>query len=365
MMPNSEPPENPRTRNPRTRPQPTSGPRARRNSKTEPGKAGGAMRIAKAMAQAGLCSRREAERWLADGRVTVNGAAVTSPALDVKSTDRIVVDGKPLPQPEPTRLWRYHKPKGLVTTHRDPQGRDTVFDNLPDDLPRVISIGRLDLNTEGLLLLTTDGELARHLELPATGWLRRYRVRAHGSITQSKLDTLEAGCEIDGIRYGPIEAKLESQKGANCWIAIGLREGKNREVRNVLASLGLTVNRLIRVSYGPFQLLDLKPGEAEQVKRKVLREQLGPTLAERFGLDAATILEEERAAQAAQVAGRGTRGPGKGSSSGSSRGANQSAASTSDTAKPKRSPGRKRPPRPYTEKTAQPRRPRPPSRGRT
>ena len=242
------------------------------------------MRIAKAMAQAGLCSRRDAERWIEAGRVSVNGKIITSPALDVGSQDTVVVDGNALPEREPTRLWRYHKPRGLVTTHRDPQGRDTVFDNLPADLPRVISIGRLDYNTEGLLLLTTDGALARHLELPATGWLRRYRVRAHGNISQTKLDTLKGGCEIEGTRYGPIEASLESQKGANCWIAIALREGKNREVRNVLGSLGLTVNRLIRVSFGPFQLLDLKPGDADQVKRRILVDQLGPALVEQFNL---------------------------------------------------------------------------------
>lgn len=257
-------------------------------------KASGRMRIAKAVAQAGLCSRRDAERWIAEGRIRVNGQTIASPALDVGPTDRITVDSKPLPERQAPAMWRYHKPRGLVTTHRDPQGRETVFDNLPDDLPRVISIGRLDVNTEGLLLLTTDGELARHLELPATGWLRRYRVRAHGNISQEQLDALKDGIEIDGIRYGPIEAVLESRKGANCWIAIGLREGKNREVRNVLASLGLTVNRLIRVSYGPFQLLDLKPGTAEPVKRRVLREQLGPTLAKEFNLDAASVLEADR-----------------------------------------------------------------------
>jgi 23S rRNA pseudouridine2605 synthase len=252
-------------------------------------------RIAKAMAQAGLCSRRDAERWIVAGRVAVNGKTIHSPALNIGPDDKVVVDGKPLAEPELTRLWRYHKPRGLVTTHRDPQGRPTVFDNLPADLPRVISVGRLDTNTEGLLLLTTDGELARHLELPTTGWLRRYRVRAHGRITQAKLDRLKDGLEIDGIRYGSIEATLESTKGANCWIAIGLREGKNREVRNVLASLGLTVNRLIRVSYGPFQLLDLKPGEVEQVKRRVLLDQLGQATAKRFNLGAAAALKARQA----------------------------------------------------------------------
>ena len=244
------------------------------------------MRIAKALARAGLCSRRDAERWIEQGRVSVNGKVLASPALDVSPTDRIVVDGNPLPEPEPPRLWRYHKPKGLVTTHADPQGRPTVFDALPEHLPRVVSIGRLDFNTEGLLLLTNDGALARHLELPATGWMRRYRVRAHGTITQAALDKLKGGVELAGIRYGPIEAALDTTKshGTNVWITIGLREGKNREVRKILESLGLVVNRLIRVSFGPFQLLDIKPGEVEHVKRSVLREQLGRQAASDLGI---------------------------------------------------------------------------------
>ncbi len=249
------------------------------------------------MAQAGLCSRRDAERWIAEGRVHINGEKLTSPARDVGPDDKVIVDGAPLPLREPTRVWRYHKPRGLMTTHRDPQGRDTVFDHLPPDLPRVISIGRLDTNTEGLLLLTTDGELARHLELPATGWLRRYRVRAHGRVSQTQLDTLNNGITIDGIRYGAIEATLDSQTGTNCWITMGLREGKNREVRNVLAGLGLTVNRLIRVSYGPFQLLDLKPGTVEPVKRRVLADQLGAKLTEQFNLN-----DEVKAAATARAA---------------------------------------------------------------
>lgn len=250
--------------------------------------AGGApleeMRIAKALARAGLCSRREAEAWIAEGRVSVNGKAITSPALNVGPRDRIVVDGEPLPVAEPARLWRYHKPRGLVTTHKDPEGRPTVFETLPKDIPRVISIGRLDFNTEGLLLLTNDGELARHLELPATGWLRRYRVRAFGEVTQEKLDALKDGVEVEGVRYGPIEATLDQKQGSNVWLTIGLREGKNREVRNILASLGLTVNRLIRISFGPFQLLDLEQGKVESVKRRVLADQLGPELSERFNL---------------------------------------------------------------------------------
>ena len=242
------------------------------------------MRIAKALARAGLCSRREAERWIGDGRVSVNGEVLKSPARDVGGNDRILVDGKELPSPEPPRLWRYHKPRGLVTTHADPQGRKTVFDSLPPHMPRVISIGRLDFNTEGLLLLTNDGALARHLELPATGWLRRYRVRAHGAIAQAALDGLKNGIEISGTRYGPIEATLDKVQGTNVWLTIGLREGKNREVRTVLERLGLTVNRLIRISFGPFQLLDMEPGTVEPVKRHVLIDQLGPKVASDLGL---------------------------------------------------------------------------------
>ncbi len=241
-------------------------------------------RIAKVMARAGLCSRREAERWIEDGRVRVNGKKLKSPAFDVGLRDDVTVDGEPLPNREPVRIWRYHKPKGLVTTHRDPQGRATVFDNLPASLPRVISVGRLDYNTEGLLLLTNDGDLARHLELPATGWLRRYRVRAHGRITAEQLKPLADGMTIDGTRYGPIEATLDQSGASNHWLTLGLREGKNREVRRVLGALGLDVNRLIRISFGPFQLLDLKPGTTDLVRRKVLADQLGPQLADRFQL---------------------------------------------------------------------------------
>ena len=244
------------------------------------------MRIAKAMARSGLCSRRDAERWIADGRVAVNGKLLTTPAVEVGPADRIVVDGAPLPAAEPAQLWRYYKPRGLVTTHADPEGRPTVFDALPADLPRVVSIGRLDFNTEGLLLLTNDGALARHLELPTTGWLRRYRVRAHGRVSQSDLDALKDGVTIEGVRYGGIEATLDSVQAGNMWLTIGLREGKNREVRRILGSLALEVNRLIRVSYGPFQLMDLTPGMVEPVKRRVLADQLGPD-AEGFGLTGA------------------------------------------------------------------------------
>nr|PZN87734.1 MAG: rRNA pseudouridine synthase [Pseudomonadota bacterium] len=250
------------------------------------------MRIAKAIARAGLCSRREAERWIAEGRVTVNGEVLKSPARDVGPDDVVLVDGKPLPAFEPVQLWRYYKPRGLVTTHRDPDGRPTVFENLPEGMPRVISVGRLDFNSEGLLLLTTDGALARHLELPSTGWLRRYRVRAFGKVTQAELDKLKDGIEVEGTRYGSIEATLDRVKGSNVWLTVALREGKNREVRKVLKALGLQVNRLIRVSYGPFQLHDLKPGEVEPVRRRVLIEQLGPRTAKLLGLNDA---EEEKA----------------------------------------------------------------------
>jgi 23S rRNA pseudouridine2605 synthase len=242
------------------------------------------MRIAKALARAGLCSRREAERWIAQGRVSVNGETLISPARDVAAGDQIFVDGILLPPPGPPRLWRYHKPRGLVTTHRDPEGRPTVFDALPAGLPRVISVGRLDFNTEGLLLLSNNGALARHLELPATGWLRRYRVRAHGGVTQAALDALKGGIELAGMRYGPIEAVLERTQGSNVWLAIGLREGKHREVRTVLEHLGLTVNRLIRVAFGPFQLADLTSGAVAPIKERVLIEQLGSRTAVRLGL---------------------------------------------------------------------------------
>ena len=242
-------------------------------------------RIAKVVSRAGLASRRDAEEWIVQGRVTVNGRVINSPALDVTANDVITVDGKPLPPRERTRLFMFHKPRGLMTTHADPEGRPTVFDNLPEGLPRLISIGRLDFNTEGLLLLTNDGGLARALELPDTGWLRRYRVRAHGEVTQAQLDELKKGVEVDGVKYGPIDATLERDQGANVWLVFAIREGKNREVRNVMAHLGLEVNRLIRVSYGPFQLAELAEGEVEEVKTRVLREQLGEKIAALAGAD--------------------------------------------------------------------------------
>ena len=242
------------------------------------------MRIAKAMAHAGLCSRRDAERWIGEGRVAFKGTVLNTPAHVVSPTDKITVDGKPLPKAEAPRLWRYNKPKGLVTSHKDPQGRKTVFEALPSELPRVVSVGRLDLNTEGLLLLTTDGELARHLELPSTGWLRRYRVRAHGRVGQTDLDRLAKGITIDGVHYGPVEAKIDRKQGSNVWLTLGLREGKNREVKRLAESLGLTVNRLIRISFGPFALGDLPVGEVSEIKSRVLMDQLGGKLTAELGL---------------------------------------------------------------------------------
>ena len=257
----------------------------------KPKKAG--ERIAKVVSRAGLASRRDAEEWIVQGRVSVNGRVINSPALDVTTRDVITVDGKPLPERERTRLFMFHKPRGLMTTHADPEGRPTVFDNLPEGLPRLISIGRLDFNTEGLLLLTNDGGLARVLELPDTGWLRRYRVRAHGEVTQDQLDALKKGVEVDGVKYGSIDAVLERDQGANVWLVFAIREGKNREVRNVMAHLGLEVNRLIRVSYGPFQLGELAEGQVEEVKTRVLREQLGEKVAALAGAEFARPMQDE------------------------------------------------------------------------
>src|SRR5579871_929727 len=242
-------------------------------------------RIAKVMARAGVCSRREAEAWIAGGRVSVNGEVLTSPAFNVSDADDVRVDGKRLGAAERTRLFLFHKPRGFVTTARDPEGRPTVFSALPPGLPRVVAVGRLDINTEGLLLLTNDGGLARVLELPSTGWLRRYRVRAHGVIDQATLDALSGGITIDGVDYLGIEAKLDRQQGSNAWITLGLREGKNREIKKVLEHLGLAVNRLIRVSFGPFELGDLAEGEAAEVRTRVLRDQLGAKLAKEAQAD--------------------------------------------------------------------------------
>jgi 23S rRNA pseudouridine2605 synthase len=238
-------------------------------------------RVAKALARAGVASRRDVERLIEAGRVALNGQLLTTPAVKVAAGDVLTVDGNVVSDAEPTRLWRYHKPVGLVTTHKDPQDRPTVFQALPEGLPRVISIGRLDINSEGLLLLTNDGALARALELPSAGWMRRYRVRARGRTDQAALDVLTAGVTVEGVRYGPIEARLDKVKHnadgtspANVWITVTLAEGKNREVRRVLESLGLKVNRLIRLAYGPFQLGVLGQGQVEEVGPRVIREQL-------------------------------------------------------------------------------------------
>ncbi len=259
-------------------------------------------RIAKVIARAGLASRREAEAWIAAGRVSVNGSAISSPARNVTAADAVAVDGKPLPVRERTRLFLHHKPRGRVTSHADPGGRPTVFAALPKGLPRLISVGRLDLDTEGLLLLTNDGGLARALELPATGWLRRYRVRARGRVEQAALDRLRRGVTIDGMRYGPIEATVDRVQGGNVWLTVAIREGKNREVKNVLGHLGLAVNRLIRVSFGPFRLGELPPGAIEEVRTRALRDQLGERLAALAGADfAAPRIEREAEATASEA----------------------------------------------------------------
>ncbi|SFS02696.1 pseudouridine synthase [Yoonia litorea] len=234
-------------------------------------------RIAKVLSRAGVASRREAERMIEAGRVSVNGKVITSPALNVTSADKIVVDGKQVGEPDPPRLWLYHKPAGLVTTERDEKDRDTVFASLPEDMPRVMSVGRLDLNSEGLLLLTNDGEIKRKLELPSTGWLRRYRVRINGAVSEEKLDVLRNGIEVEGIKYQPMTVTFDRQQGANAWLTVALREGKNREIRRAMQAIGVTVNRLIRVSYGPFQLGDLKAGQVEELRGRVVRDQLGLT----------------------------------------------------------------------------------------
>ena len=235
-------------------------------------------RIAKVMARAGVCSRRDAERLIGEGRVSLNGKRLSSAAVNVTAKDQVRVDGKPLPHKEEPRLWRYHKPEGLVVSHKDPEGRDTVFDKLREQLPRVVSIGRLDINTEGLLLLTNDGELARLLELPAAGWIRRYRVRAYGKVDDAMLARLDMGIEYEGVRYGPVEARIDKMQGDNCWLTFAIREGKNREVKKVCEYLGLKVNRLIRTSFGPFVLGELPRGGIAEVPPKVLREQLGAKL---------------------------------------------------------------------------------------
>ncbi len=280
-----------------------------RDSKPGPApKAHEGERIAKAMARAGACSRRDAEEWIAGGRVAVNGKVLSSPAFNVTASDRITIDGKPLAARERTRLFLFHKPRGYVTTDHDPEGRETIFDYLAQrhpELPRLMTVGRLDINTEGLLMLTNDGGLARTLELPQTGWLRRYRVRAHGSTDQAALDTLAKGVHVEGVDYAPIEAKLDRVQGANSWLTLSLREGKNREVRRVLGSLGLDVNRLIRVSYGPFQLGEIAEGAVEEVKTRVLREQLGPSLIAQSAADFDAPAKERETPERSAPRGRG------------------------------------------------------------
>lgn len=263
----------------RTAAKPTAKPTTKGSVKTrETGggtAAAGGERIAKVLARAGLASRREAERMIAAGRVSVNGAKIDSPALNVQPGDRVALDGTAIEAAGPVRLWLYHKPAGLVTTERDEKGRPTVFASLPSDLPRVISVGRLDLNSEGLLLLTNDGGIKRALELPATGWLRKYRVRVNGTPDDAALAPLREGLRIEGERFQPMTVVLDRQQGANAWLTVALREGRNREIRRAMEAVGLKVNRLIRISYGPFSLKDLKPGAVEEVKPRVLRDQLG------------------------------------------------------------------------------------------
>ncbi len=233
------------------------------------------MRLAKMIARSGVCSRREADEIIKQGRVTVNGETVDSPAFNVDGNDKILLDGEKLPQVQVTRLWLYHKPVGLVTSHKDEKNRPTVFNNLPVNLPRVISVGRLDLNSEGLLLLTNNGELSRQLEMPSNGWVRRYKVRVFGNVNPNKLQSLQQGIVVDGVEYGSIKVDIEAKNGANTWLLVTLKEGKNREIRKVMKHLGLDVSRLIRLSYGPFQLGSLRKGEVKEISQKVLREQLG------------------------------------------------------------------------------------------
>lgn len=268
-------------------------------------------RIAKWLSRAGVASRREAERLIAEGRVRLNGRVVDTPATFIRPGDAVAVDGKPVPPPERTRLFRYHKPPGLVTTHRDPLGRPTVFEKLPPGLPRLISVGRLDLTSEGLLLLTNDGALARRLEHPSQGWARRYRVRVHGPVDEAALAALKQGITIAGVEYGPIEAGLDARTGSNAWLTVVLREGKNREIRRVMEHLGLQVTRLIRVAYGPFKLGDLPRGAVEEVNAKQLRELAGVPVPPRIkrGVELAAEAAAARAAEAAAASPAAPRRP--------------------------------------------------------
>ena len=237
--------------------------------------AAGGERIAKRLSRAGLCSRREAERWIEAGRVAVDGSPISTPATLVGPDSRITVDGRAVAAPDRVRLWRYHKPRGLICTSRDPQGRETIFDRLPDTLPRVMTVGRLDLNSEGLLLLTNDGDIARRLELPSNGWLRRYRVRVHGRVEADRLARLADGVTVDGVKYGPVTARLDHVQRSNAWLTVALREGRNREIRHIMEHLNLPVTRLIRTAFGPFQLGNLRDGAVDEVPLKVINEQLG------------------------------------------------------------------------------------------
>ena len=261
-------------------------------------------RIAKVIARAGVASRREAERLIAAGRVKVNGQRIDRAALNVTEADRVEVDGRLLGAPEPPRLWLYHKPTGLVTTTRDEQGRPTIFDDLPEELPRVMSVGRLDLNSEGLLLLTNDGTVKRKLELPETGWVRKYRVRVKGRPQDADFEPLRKGLDLDGERFQPMQVALDRQQGANAWVTVAIREGKNREIRRAMEAVGLSVNRLIRVSYGPFQLGQLKRGAVEEIRPRVLRDQLG--LAQTPGSQAGGAGAHTEAKTQAKTGARGT-----------------------------------------------------------
>ena len=240
------------------------------NSKVNPGD-----RIAKILSRRGICSRREAEKLILQGKVRVNGTLISSPALNLQETDLITVNGKTVGQEQQTRLWRYHKPLDLVTSTKDEKGRITVFEALPDDMPKVMSIGRLDINSEGLLLLTNDGQLKRNLELPSTGWVRKYRVRVRGRPTEEAVNPLKSGIKVGREHFKPMDINIDKQQGANAWLSIGIREGKNREIRRALEHVGFSVNRLIRIGYGPFRLLDLKPGEVVEIKRQVIKDQIG------------------------------------------------------------------------------------------